>query len=155
MRVIRYADAIMNRIEEPEWRIRALGHSHAVAALAALLARRRGLDADVAAVCGILHDLAAYERRSYEAHAAYGAQRALEVLRELGETEASVLECVRSAILRHDDLRETDGPMDEVLKDADLLDNAQLKAPQELKAWEAERLRRVYEELGMPEGQGF
>lgn len=149
MRVMHFADRLFNQIDEPVWRIRAISHSHAVAALAALLARRRGLNVELAAICGYLHDLAAFERCSYEEHAFLGAERAVEVLRELGETDEKILACVRSAVLRHDDLDKTDEQMDEVLKDADLLDNAQMKARKDLRPVEAERLQRVYIELGI------
>jgi phosphoglycolate phosphatase-like HAD superfamily hydrolase len=119
--------------------------------------RKRGLDAELAAVCGQLHDLAAYERLSYDNHAALGAERAVQFLRELGEQDEAALCLVHSAILRHDDLGKTDGPMDEVLKDADLLDNAQLRAPEKLRPEEIKRLYRVFEELGIrqnPYGAG-
>lgn len=156
-RVVRLTDEIYDRIEDPAWRIRAISHSHAVASLAALLARVRGLDAELAAVCGQMHDLAAYERLSYDNHAAFGAERAVQFLRELGEQDEAALCLVHSAILRHDDLGKTDGPMDEVLKDADLLDNAQLRAPEKLRPEEIKRLCRVFEELGIrqnPYGAG-
>ena len=60
-------------IADETWRTRAVYHSHAVSLLCVLLAKKRGLDPETAAIAGLLHDLYAYERRDYTDHAHLGA----------------------------------------------------------------------------------
>ena len=138
-----------NGIDEAKWRTRAVYHSHAVSLLCVLLARKRGLDPEVAAIAGLLHDLYAYERRDYTDHAHRGAARAGEILKSLGLTTAEEDELITSAIYHHDDLTLIDGPMDELLKDADLMDNALSHPAREIKANEAARIDRIRKELGI------
>ena len=138
-----------NQIDDAKWRTRAVYHSHAVSLICVLLAKKRGLDPEIAAITGLLHDLYAYERRDYADHAHKGAARAKEVLASLGLTTAAENEAIASAIDHHDDLTLVDGPMDEVLKDADLIDNAMSHPAREVKENEAERIRRIREELGL------
>ncbi len=138
-----------NEIEDAKWRTRAVYHSHAVSLLCALLARKRGLDVEAAAIAGLLHDFYAYEKRDYADHAHRGAARAKEILESLGLTTPRENEMICSAIYRHDDLTVTDGPMDELLKDADLIDNALSHPAREEKQNEAARLDKLREELGL------
>lgn len=144
-----FAFARFNEIEDVQWRTRAVYHSHAVSLLCVLLARKRGLDPEVAAIAGLLHDLYAYERREYADHAHRGAVRAKEVLEALGVTTAEENAVIAGAIERHDDLGLIDGPMDEVLKDADLIDNAMSRPGRVEKENEAARLGRIRGELGL------
>ncbi len=138
-----------NQIDDARWRTRAVYHSHAVSLICVLLAKKRGLDPEIAAIAGLLHDLYAYERRDYADHAHKGAARAKEVLASLGLTTAAADALVASAIYHHDDLTLIDGPMDEVLKDADLIDNAMSHPAREVKENEAARIGRIREELGL------
>ena len=138
-----------NEIEDAKWRARALYHSHAVSLLGALLARRRGEDAEVAAIAGLLHDFYAYERRDYADHAHAGAARAKEILESLNLTAPRENEIICSAIFHHDDLVAVDAPMDEILKDADLIDNAMSHPARDVKENEAARVARLRDELGL------
>ena len=144
-----FAFGRFNEIGDAKWRARAVYHSHAVSLLCALLARKRGLDAEVAAIAGLLHDFYAYERQDYADHAHTGAARAKEILQSLGLTAPCENEIIASAIYHHDDLTLIDGPMDEVLKDADLIDNALSHPAREAKENEAARLERLRRELGL------
>lgn len=96
-------------------------HLEGVAAAAALLAARRDLNAELATIAGLLHDVYAYCVGDYACHAHNGAEMARVLLRDLGlfTDEERVLIC--SAIFQHDDLEIVHGPYDEVLKDADIL----------------------------------
>ena len=138
-----------NQIDDGTWRTRAVYHSHAVSLVCVLLAKKRGLDPEVAAIAGLLHDLYAYERRDYTDHAHRGAARAGEVLASLGLTTPEENERIASAIYHHDDLTLVDGPMDELLKDADLIDNALSRPARAVKGNEAARIERLRAELGI------
>ena len=136
-----------NQIDDAKWRTRAVYHSHAVSLICILLAKKRGLDPEVAAIAGLLHDLYAYERREYADHAHRGAARAGEILKSLGLTTPEEDALITSAIYHHDDLTLIDGPMDELLKDADLIDNALSHPAREVKENEAARISRLRDEL--------
>ncbi len=114
-------DGILDGVENPEDRRCGFVHLHGVSAAAALLALRRGLDAELAAVAGMLHDLATYETGTPTEHAARGACRASEILRSLGAFNDVEIEAVRSAIAHHSDKVAVHGAFFELLKDADVL----------------------------------
>ncbi|MBQ8092155.1 MAG: HD domain-containing protein [Clostridia bacterium] len=144
-----FVNAVFLAIDDDKWKLRAISHSHAVSRFAVMLARRRGEDAELASIAGFLHDLYAYEKKSYTDHAHLGAERAAVLLKNLNILSESERMIVCSAIRNHDDLDRIDSPMDEILKDADPLDNALDKAADTLKPYERERLTSIYRELGM------
>ena len=138
-----------NQIDDAKWRTRAVYHSHAVSLICVLLAKKRGLDPEIAAITGLLHDLYAYERRDYADHAHKGAARAKEVLASLGLTTAAENEAIASAIDHHDDLTLVDGPMDEVLKDADVIHHCMNDLSKSVKDKEKARFEALCREFGM------
>ena len=54
-----------------------------------------------------------------------------------------------AAIWHHDSKAEVDGPMDEILKDADVIDHSLYDPTKEVKAHEAARYAKLREELGL------
>ena len=115
-----FVDGELNKMPE-EKRVSAAAHLYGVSLSATILAKKRGLDAELAAMAGMLHDLHAYKSGSYDDHAHLGAELAKEVLEKLALTSPAENEIIRSAIYHHDDKLETDSPMDEVIKDADVI----------------------------------
>jgi uncharacterized protein len=96
-------------------------HLYGVSATAALLARLRGLDEELACTAGMLHDLASYESGDPKDHAVRSADRARKILTELGTFTNEEIQCIVSAISHHSDKGTVHGPYDELLKDADVL----------------------------------
>ena len=94
---------------------------HGVSLAAVMIAKKRGENPDLAAMAGLLHDLYAYKSGSYDDHAHKGADYAGEVLKDLGITNEAETDIICSAIRHHDSKAEIDSPMDEVLKDADVI----------------------------------
>ena len=122
-----------------------LVHLFGVAQAAVMLARRRGADPELAYAAALLHDLYAYRAGTYEDHARLGADLAGEILRELKLFSPEEERMICQAIARHDDTEVfSECVLDEVLKDADLIQN-HLSRP----AWDAarERDRRVAREI--------
>ncbi|MBQ9642847.1 MAG: HD domain-containing protein [Lachnospiraceae bacterium] len=75
---------ILNQsVPDPEKRAVRIAHLHGVALAAVMLAKRRGEDAELAAMAGLLHDVYAYIQDSYEDHAHQGADYARTVLQNL------------------------------------------------------------------------
>lgn len=68
----KYVDAELNRMEDPSKRISAAAHLYGVSLAATMLAKKRGLDPEIASMAGMLHDLHAYRSGSYDDHAHKG-----------------------------------------------------------------------------------
>ena len=111
----------LEMIPDPQTRTSAIAHLYGVSLAAVMLAKKRGLDPELAAMAAMLHDLAAYRSGSYEDHARRGAVLAREILEGLKLTDSRETDLICSAIRRHDGKQATDRPMDEVLKDADVV----------------------------------
>ncbi len=100
-------------------------------------------------MAAMLHDLHAYKSGSYDDHAHKGADLAREILGELKLTDESETEMICSAIYHHDDKPVTDSPMDEALKDADVIDQCLKDASKAVKEKEQTRFDKLCAEFGM------
>ena len=105
-------------------------HLYQVSQCCALIALRRGKNAELATIAGILHDIAylkSNEKNSNiigltgENHAEYGSQIALEILQELNITTSEENNIICTTIQKHIYKNVIDTPFDEILKDADVL----------------------------------
>jgi HD superfamily phosphodiesterase len=95
-------------------------HLYGVAQAAALLALQRELDPELATVAGMLHDIDTYRTAAGPDHAARSADQARQILREADAFAAEEIEAICAAIRHHSDKRVLHGPLDELLKDADV-----------------------------------
>ena len=145
----RYVDAEINRMEDPDKRTSAIAHLYGVSLAATMIAKKRGLDPELSAMAAMLHDLYAYTSGSYDDHAHKGAELARQILDELKLTDASETDMICSAVYHHDDKLVTDGPMDEVLKDADVIHHVMNDLSKAVKEKEQERYDRLCKEFGM------
>lgn len=139
---------VLEKIEDEDRRLKAVSHLHGVALAAAVLAKKRGEDAELATMAGLLHDLYAYKSGSYDDHARLGADYARKLLEKLEITTPEETDVVCAAIWHHDDKAEVDGPLDEILKDADVLDHSLSDPTKEVKPHEQARYAKLCGELG-------
>ena len=123
-------------------------HLYGVSATCVLLAKKRGLDPEMAAVCGMLHDISTYMTGEHTDHAPRGAVEAERILTEAGCFTPAEIELIRDAISLHADKDAVDGDMAECLKDADVLQH-HLCNPG-LKSNFPERLKSILAELDLP-----
>ena len=114
-----------------------------------LIAKKRGLDPEIAAMAAMLHDLHAYKTGSYDDHAHLSADLAREILGELKLTDEAETDMICSAIYHHDDKLVTDSPMDEVLKDADVIHHCMNDLSKAIKEKEQARYDKLCAEFGM------
>ena len=128
---------------------KAINHLHGVSLAAVVIAKKRGLNPELAAMAGLLHDLFAYKRGSYDDHAHLGADYVRKLLNKTGLTTPEETEIICSAIWRHSDKDVTDSPMDEVLKDADVLHHTLDDPTKEVKEHEKERYIKLCAEFGL------
>ena len=140
---------VLEKMEDGDKRAKAIAHLHGVALAAAVLAKKRGENAELATMAGLLHDLYAYKNGSYDDHAHLGADYARKLLEKLAITTLEETDVVCSAIWHHDSKAEVDGPMDEILKDADVIDHSLSDPMKEIKAHEVARYAKLRAELGL------
>ena len=145
----RIVDAELNRMEDIDKHNGAINHLYGVSLAATMIAKKRGLDPELAAMAAMMHDLAAYKSGSYEDHAHRGAELARGILGELGLTDEKETETIWSAIYHHDDRLTVDGPMDEVLKDADVIHHCMNDLSKAVKDKEKARFEALCREFGM------
>ena len=142
-------DVELNRMEDADKRTSAIAHFYGVSLAATMIVKKRGLDPEIASMAAMLHDLHAYKTGSYEDHAHKDAVLAGEILGELKLTNATETDMICSAIYHHDDKLVTDSPMDEVLKDANVIHHCMNDLSKAIKEKEQARYDKLCAEFGM------
>ena len=138
---------ILENIEDNEKRAKAVAHLHGVSLAAVILAKKSGQNSELAAMAGLLHDLYAYKSGSYDDHAHRGADYAKEILEEMNLTTLEETKIICSAIWNHDSKAEVNEPMDEILKDADVIDHSLADPTKAVKEHEQARYSKLCEEF--------
>jgi uncharacterized protein len=148
-RVRKTVDSLLYRQPDESERRCGFVHLYGVSAVCALLAYRRGLDVEVCATAGMLHDLSSYETCDSTDHAQRSSSRAKELLIETGDFSPNEISAIAQAISTHSAKHQVDDSTAEVLKDADVLQhylyNPSLNDGPETNA----RLKAVFSELGL------
>ncbi len=144
-----YVNAKLDEMTDANQRDSAIAHLYGVSLAATMIARKRNLNPEIASMAAMLHDLYAYESGSYEDHAHKGAELARQVLEELNLTTPEETETICSAIYHHDDKLAVDAPMDEVLKDADVIHHCMNDLSKAVKEKEKPRFDSLCREFGM------
>lgn len=145
----KYVDSEINKMEDSDKRTSAIAHLYGVSLAATMIAKKRGLDPEIASMAAMLHDLHAYKTGSYDDHAHKGADLAREILGVLKLTDDTETETICSAIYHHDDKLVEDSPMDEVLKDADVIHHCMNDMSKPVKEKEQARFEKICTEFGM------
>ncbi len=145
----KYVDAELLRMENKEKMVSAVAHLYGVSLAATMIAKKRGEDPELASMAAMLHDMHAYKTGSYEDHAHKGAELAREILTELELTSSEETDVICSAIYHHDDKLVVDAPMDEVLKDADVIHHCMNDLSKAVKDKEKERYQALCKEFNM------
>lgn len=145
----KYVENELNRMEDADKRNSAVAHLYGVSLAAAMIAKKRGLDPELSSMAAMLHDLHAYKTGSYDDHAHKGAELAGNILRELKLTDEGETDIICSAVYHHDDKLVADSPMDEVLKDADVIHHCMNDLSKPVKEKEQARFDQLCAEFGM------
>ncbi len=145
----KYVDGELNRMEDADERNSAIVHLYGVSLAATMIAKKRGLDPEIASMAAMLHDLYGYKSGSYADHAHKGADLAREILGKLKLTNDVETELICSAIYHHSDKLVTDNPMDEVLKDADVILHCMNDLSKPVKEKEQARFEKLCAEFGI------
>lgn len=134
-------------ISDVEKRKSAYVHLYGVSLAATLIAEKRKVNAELASMSAMLHDLYAYKSGSYEDHAHRGATLAREILDSMHVTSQEETEAICMAISLHDDKHTVDGSLDEVLKDADVMHHCMHDLSKPIKDKERERYAALRKEF--------
>ena len=145
----KYVDTELNKMENTDKRTSAIAHLYGVSLAATMIAKKRGQDPELAAMAAMLHDLHAYKTGSYDDHAHKGADLARKILGELKLTNEMETDMICSAIYHHDDKLVTYDPLDEALKDADVIDHCLKDASKAVKEKEQVRFDNLCVEFGI------
>ena len=129
---------ILSHISSPAERTQASAHLFGTARMAVLIAKKRGLNEDLAYLTGLLHDLWRYKTGISREHGPNGAVLAGSLLDSTGLFTKAEREMICGAIYFHSEKSRR-----HLLKEADILDRT-LAEPDEKMAgadtWRAERL---------------
>lgn len=138
-------------LEQPDVSLRNEGFSHlyGVSGTGSLLALKRGLDAELCAISGMLHDIARYKSGCSAEHARLGSIEARKILAECKCFNEKEIELICSSIAKHSNKRDVDDPYEEVLKDADVLQHYLYNTDLKIAEKEMDRLKSVLQELGL------
>jgi HD superfamily phosphodiesterase len=120
-RVRQEVDSALLGLTSDEDRRFGFVHLYGVSLCATWLAARRLLDPELAAVAGMLHDITTYTLGNSADHAKRSAEAAAALLGRSDLFSDEEIAIVAHAIAQHSKKDAIDGPMDELLKDADVV----------------------------------
>jgi len=146
----KFIESIMfNAAGDKEYRHNYMSHMNSVSQFCALIAHKRGENAELATMAGLLHDFHSYKNLNSDDHAKKGAVLAREVLGELKLTSSEETDLICSAIYNHTSKGGTFSAFDEVLIDADVLQHYLFNITLPVAEWEKARLGNLFEEFSL------
>jgi len=140
-------DALL--LNQPDLELRRTGYVHlyGVAQNCSILAIKRGLNIELCAIMGMLHDIYTYKNGYVKEHGLLGAPEAEKILRKLNLFSEEEIEIVKYAITYHSDKKTKHDKYSELLKDADVLQNSLYNTSFEIK--HLKRLKKVFKSFGV------
>jgi len=130
-----------------------INHLYGVSEYCALLAIRRNLNPELAAACGMLHDIYQITGGTTEQHAVKGAGEAEKILRSMNTYSEKEIAVITTAISRHSKKRKYHEPYDELLKDADVMSHCFYNTDYGIIDKDAARFDSILKELGCSFGE--
>lgn len=124
---------------------------YGVSSFASMLALKRGLDQELAAVIGLLHNYYFYKTGIKEFPGPNSADTVRPLLRDMGIFNKEEMNLILKAIFHQEDRSKVQGPYDEIVKDAYLLQLYFDRRDNILMLQDAKRLRSVFRELSISE----
>ena len=144
-----YINGVLSNMPQiSEWQIPFI-HLYGVAQACALIALKRGEDAELATMAGMLHDFYTYKFRDFTDHAARGALLAREVLNELKLATPEETDMICMAIHNHSSKEGKFDAFTEILIDADVMQHCLYDITVPVAAREQDRYQKLTEEFGL------
>lgn len=145
----KYIDEILLNMTDVEERRCAYLHLYGVAQCCTLIALKRGENAELATMAGMLHDLYSYARMDTKEHAHKGAVLAREILTSLCITNDDETNLICEAIFIHSDKEVVHSAFNEVLIDADVMQHCLYNPMFEIMEHEKSRYEKLKIEFGI------
>lgn len=124
-------------------------HMYGVSKFCTLLAKQRNLNMEIAATCGMLHDIGYMTGGSSHNHAIDGANKAQTILKSMNSYNDDEIKLITTAIARHSDKLIIHDSYDELLKDADVMDHCFYNNDFPVAEWEVERYHNLLMTFGI------
>ena len=142
-------DEILLNMTDCEERRCAYLHLYGVSQACAMLALRRKENVEMAVIAGMLHDIYSYARMDSENHAHKGADMARNILIELAIFNEDEINLICTAISNHSDKDIVHDTLDEILKDADVMQHILYNPLFEVKQHEKKRYEDLKREFAL------
>lgn len=141
-------EILLNMTDNQERRCAYL-HLYGVSQACALLAKKRKEDVELAAIAGMLHDIYCYSAMNSKDHAHNSAKIAKEILESLKLFTYDEINTICTAIYNHSDKAIIHEKLDEILKDADVMQHVLYNPLFDVKLHEQERFCLLRDEFGL------
>lgn len=141
-------DRILQKIEDEESRKYAYIHLYGVSQFASMLAKQQGLNMELCAIAGMLHDISTYIEGYSSKHALVSSEYSKNLLEKTQIFHADEIDVITQAIAHHSDKEQIDGPYEELLKNADVLQHY-FYNPSQFPKKEQTRLDNLLEKLSL------
>ncbi|MFA5637718.1 MAG: HD domain-containing protein [Anaerovoracaceae bacterium] len=115
----KYSELLSEREASSDWEKL---HLSSVSRIGTLLALKRGIDKDLAAISCTCHDYGRIITGKEENHAENGYPKVKDFLEKLDVLSSEELETVAIAVKNHSKKGEVGSPLEELVKDADIID---------------------------------
>ena len=142
-------DEILLNMSDLEERRCAYLHLYGVSQACALLALKRKENVELATIAGMLHDIYSYTKMDSQDHAHKGAETAREILDSLEVFTEDEKNLIYTAIYNHSDKSLMHSWLDEILKDADVMQHVLYNPLFVIKEHEQKRFDSLKEEFGI------
>ena len=144
-----HIDEVLSSVTDIGDRRHAVSHLYGVAQACALIALKRGQNAELAVMAGMLHDIYSHAKKDIEDHAHKGTIMAREILETLEITNDKETDIICDAIYNHSEKEAVHSDFDEVLKDADIFQSCLYNPTIEILPEKKNRYERLKREFGM------
>lgn len=142
-------DILFSSKEDIRLRYYFINHMVCVSQFCAFIALKRGENAELATMAGLLHDIYTFTHLDSRKHAKNGAILAREILEEMELTTKEETNLICSAIQNHSKKSGSFSSFDEVLIDADVLEHSFNNATLPPMDKDRERLEKLIVEFGL------
>ena len=138
-------------LEQPNLEERRCGYIHlyGVSSNCSLLALKRGVNIELCAISGMLHDISSYKTGYSIDHAKLGSIEARKILNELNCFSLEEIDTICSSIFNHSNKQDIGNVYEEILKDADVLQHYLYNTNFLINENEKYRLSMLFAELGI------
>lgn len=142
-------DEFLLNMTDCEERRCAYVHLYGVSQACALLAIKRNENVELAVIAGMLHDIYSYANMDSQNHAHKGAELARDILNSLDIFSEEEKNSICMAIYSHSNKEVVHEPLDEILKDADVMQHVLYNPLFDIKQNEEKRFCSLKRELNL------